>query len=80
MIAARAYGLRSFLVVYKQEALIPIIPIAIDMILFQSWDSICDHKRAYTEELVAMLWARSQRWLKGLGGLGKRKNVGMLTI
>ena len=40
MIAARAYGLRSFLVVYKQEALIPASPMNVDMIFPHSWDSI----------------------------------------
>ena len=53
MIAARAYGLTSFVVVYKQEALIPARPMAVDVILLHSWDSICEDERAYTEELVA---------------------------
>ena len=54
MIAGRAHGLMPFFVVYKQEALIPARPMAVDMILRHSWDSICKDERAYTEELVAM--------------------------
>ena len=54
MIAAMAHSLTPFFMVYKQEALIPAKPMAIDVITHQYWDCICKDKWAYTEELVAM--------------------------
>ena len=57
MIIDRAHGLTLFFMVYKQEALIPAKPIAVDIILPHSWDYICEAKQAFTEELVTMVTA-----------------------
>ena len=58
MVATKAHGLTPFFMVYKQEALIPARPMAVDMIFPHFWDFICEDEWAYTKELVTIFAAQ----------------------
>ena len=66
IIAASAHSLIPFFVVYKQEAMIPAMPMTIDMILLYSWDSICEDEWVYTEKLVAMFVGQKPKVIERL--------------
>ena len=57
---------------YKQEALIPARPMAVDMIFPHSWDSICKDELGIHKGIGRNVCrARRQRWLKDLEWAGE---------
>ena len=79
MIVARAHSLIPFFVVYMQEVLILASPMAIDMILPHSWDSICEDELSYTEELDMVFASQKPKVAERLRRAGERRNVGIIT-